>query len=379
MTIASACNKVFRKKFLQPDRIGLIPVGGYTDNRSQSKKAIAWLLLEEKKEGKGILHGWNGKERRFPELPNIHVDGLCEETRTVYEFNGCYYHEHICMQFRDLSIACGGGTLAERYENTMTRLERITQAGYQVKVQWECEFEPPKDTTVEKEHLPLRTRAALYGGRTEAMRLNYRVNDGEETIQYVDIMSLYPWVCKYFKFPVGHPTIHLDCGNFPTMLAKEGLVRYTVLPSGDLYHLVLPYKCNGRLLFCLCRTCAEAGPQERCCHEMTLERALTATWIVDEVRVAVQHGYNVRTIHEFYEYEVTQSDPKTGEGGHFVQYIDAFLNLKAEARGYPGWVQGPEDENWYVQYFREIEGIELDKTLIQKNAAKRGLAKLCLN
>jgi hypothetical protein len=27
MTIASACNKVFRKKFLQPDRIGLIPVG----------------------------------------------------------------------------------------------------------------------------------------------------------------------------------------------------------------------------------------------------------------------------------------------------------------------------------------------------------------
>jgi hypothetical protein len=26
MTIASACNKVFRKKFFQPDRIGLIPV-----------------------------------------------------------------------------------------------------------------------------------------------------------------------------------------------------------------------------------------------------------------------------------------------------------------------------------------------------------------
>jgi hypothetical protein len=26
------------------------------------------------------------------------------------------------MLFRDLPIACGGGTLAERYENTMTRL-----------------------------------------------------------------------------------------------------------------------------------------------------------------------------------------------------------------------------------------------------------------
>jgi hypothetical protein len=60
MTISSACNKGFRKKFLQPDRIGLIPVGGYTDNRKQSKKAIAWLLNEERTEGKRILHGRNG-------------------------------------------------------------------------------------------------------------------------------------------------------------------------------------------------------------------------------------------------------------------------------------------------------------------------------
>ena len=79
-----------------------------------------------------------------------------------------------------------------------------------------------------------------------------------------------------------------------------------------------------------------------------------------------------------YEYEVTQYDPKTG-GGHFVQYIDKFLKLKAEARGYPGWVQGPEDEDRYVQYFRESEGFELDKNKIQENAVKRGLAKLSLN
>lgn len=33
MIIASACNIVFRKKFLQPDRRGKIPIGGYTDYR----------------------------------------------------------------------------------------------------------------------------------------------------------------------------------------------------------------------------------------------------------------------------------------------------------------------------------------------------------
>jgi hypothetical protein len=39
----------------------------------------------------------------------------------------------------------------------------------------------------------------------------------------------------------------------------------------------------------------------------------------------------------------------------------------------------PADEDKYVEYFRESEGIELEKTAIQKNAAKRGLAKRCLN
>lgn len=72
--------------------------------------------------------------------------------------------------------------------------------------------------------------------------------------------------------------------------------------------------------------------------------ALTATWIVNEVRVAIERGYRVLKIHEFYEYEVTDYDPKTG-GGHFVQCIDTFLKLKAEASGYPGCVKNPEEED----------------------------------
>jgi hypothetical protein len=42
-------------------------------------------------------------------------------------------------------------------------------------------------------------------------------------------------------------------------------------------------------------------------------------------------------------------------------------------------VQVTEIEDRYVQYFREREGIGLNKTLIQKNAARRRLAKLYLN
>jgi hypothetical protein len=74
-------------------------------------------------------------------------------------------------------------------------------------VQWECEFEdvlerhPELRTHPIVEHSPLNTRDALYGGRTEAMRLRYKIKEGVGTIPYVDVMSLYPWVCKYFKFP----------------------------------------------------------------------------------------------------------------------------------------------------------------------------------
>ena len=49
-TIASACNKVFRKRFLKPETIGLIPSGGYSCNRKYNKKALMWLLHMEEED-----------------------------------------------------------------------------------------------------------------------------------------------------------------------------------------------------------------------------------------------------------------------------------------------------------------------------------------
>jgi len=55
-----------------------------------------------------------------------------------------------------------------------------------------------------------------------------------------------------------------------------------------------------------------------------------------EVRLAVQKGYRILDVREVYEYQLTQYNPETGEGGLFVNYINKFLKLKAEASGYPG-------------------------------------------
>jgi hypothetical protein len=85
-------------------------------------------------------------------------------------------------------------------------------------------------------HSPLKTTDALYGGRTEAMRLHYAIDERKETIEYCDVISLYPSICKYFKFPVGHPTVHVGdtCENGDACLKMEGLIKCMVVPPKDL-------------------------------------------------------------------------------------------------------------------------------------------------
>jgi hypothetical protein len=74
---------------------------------------------------------------------------------------------------------------------------------------------------------------------------------------------------------------------------------------------------------------------------------------------------------------VTQYDPATGQGGRFVEYINTFLKLKAEASVCPSWVRTPDDEDRYIELFWQSEGVRLNKDAIKYNAGKHVLAKLC--
>ena len=76
---------------------------------------------------------------------------------------------------------------------------------------------------------------------------------------FSDVTSLYPWCQKYQQYAMGHPEIITD--NFDRDFSKYyGLAVVTVLPPRGLYHPVLPYRnSNGKLLFALCKTCADSG------------------------------------------------------------------------------------------------------------------------
>ena len=63
------------------------------------------------------------------------------------------------------------------------------------------------------------------------MRLHYKASEGE-TIQYVDVIILYPYIRKYEKFPVGHPVVHVGvaCKDKQAYLGIEGLTKCTIVP-----------------------------------------------------------------------------------------------------------------------------------------------------
>ena len=163
----------------------------------------------------------------------------------------------------------------------------------------------------------------LYGGRTEAMRLHYNAREAEP-IYNVDANSLYRYICKYFKFPVDYPVIHVGdaCKEREACLRKEGLMKCSIVPPERLYHTVLPFRGNLNLTFSLYRTFDLTSNRGQCCQKIDEERALTDTRIIDELRLAVQKWYRILEIHEVYEYNVTKYDTETREGGLFAVYID---------------------------------------------------------
>jgi len=123
------------------------------------------------------------------------------------------------------------------------------------------------------------------------MLLHYKVRENE-TVQYVDVMILYPYICKYFKFPIGHSRIHVGdaCKYVEVCLRMDGLIMCKIVPPQKLYHPVLPYRSNKKLMFCLCRTFVQTCVTGEYTHTEDAERALTGTWVMDEVRLASEKG-----------------------------------------------------------------------------------------
>ena len=123
------------------------------------------------------------------------------------------------------------------YQQTVRREERLRTLGFTVRSVWE-----PISTLV----------TVFFGGRVGGYKL-FREARADETIEYVDFSSLYPFVNKTKKYAVSHPTIIR--ANFQPISNYFGLIKCKVLAPANLYHLVLPVRAKGKLFFPLCKQC----------------------------------------------------------------------------------------------------------------------------
>lgn len=387
-TIASACNKIFRRNFLKPNTIGIIPKNGYRWRNRQSKIAIDWLLWTENHRKINILHAANGKEAV---LNGVKVDGYCSETNEVFEFQGCYFHGcTVCYKFgrNDPLSEDPSETLNLRYETTKAKIMRLKDFGFLVNEMWECDFrnllknnpeiKSYTNTHYNKILTKLNPRDAFYGGRTGNTCEYYEIKDTEK-IKYADVCSLYPYICKSSKFPLSHPEVYVgDACNKLNLNNIDGLIKCTILPPEELYHPVLPQKINNKLMFILCRTCGQDMNYNECKHTSE-ERVLEGTWVLDEVLKALEKGYKIQKIHEIWKYNVRKFNKENGEEGLFTSMMNKFIKIKQEASGWPKDCEIEEDKVKYIDQFFEKEDVKLEYTKIIENPGLRSLAKLILN
>ena len=347
VTIASVCNLVYRTLFLKEESIGIIPRNNYTRKNKQSSLALGYLQWLSAERGyEDLLHVENGGEAVICGCP---VDGYSPSRNLVLQVHGCFWHGcSKCFPDGNQVNPVNGYKMRELRERTLKVRSRIVDAGYEYKEWWECDIREEIKVTPELKKTilsayyidPINPRDSLFGGRCNAAMLYKEVRDGEK-MRYIDVNSLYPYVCKYKRYPVGHPQI-IDEG-FEDINQYFGIIKCRLIPPKNMLHPIIPYRAHGKLFFGLCRSCIDDINTGSCAHN-DLERSFTGTYVTEEVKLAVTNGYIIDKVFQVWHYsEAAEYDPTTQSGGLFSEYINTFLRSKAEASGLPSNVKNETD------------------------------------
>ena len=374
ITIASVCMTIYRSNYMPNKTIAIVPEYAKTDN--YSKMSIMWLNYVSKTKGLNIQHALNGAEKKLTiDDKTYKVDGFCEETNTVYEFHGCFWHGCPNCYKPNIINTKNQKDMGTLNDQTIEKRENIKSAGYNHVSIYECQLNKNKEFQQFAKNFtqevvePLNPRDAFYGGRTNATKLLYNFKENE-CGRYVDFCSLYPTVQYYKKYPIGHPVkIHN-----PKKFCKTswyGLIKCKVVPPRKLYHPVLPQRIKvdsyEKLVFTLCKKCAETRNQNKCKHT-DAQRSFVGTWTTDEISKAVEKGYKVLRVYEVWHFAKT-SDTL------FKGYIRRFMKIKLESSKYD--FKTKEDEDSFKAKIKDSLDINVEK--FEFNAGLRSIAKLCLN
>ena len=191
-------------------------------------------------------------------------------------------------------------------------------------------------------------------------------NNNGGSIEYIDIVSLYPSVNYYAEYPKGKPywseyNDDADSQNKAVLDIKNviGFYEVDIVPPRDLLHPVLPEKSNGKLIFPL-------YPMSKVVHTS------------HELRVALDKGYEITRVYK----GLCWSHKSTTL---FKEYVKSFMKLKYESKGWSKktvngvTVTTEADKTAWLAGCLEHEGITVDPDKVGDNPGMYAIAKLCLN
>ena len=145
------------------------PVGGFIRRMKNSEFkpeirdkfmiSFHWLDYVSTKNNVVILHKMNNKrEKRIgPYL----IDGFCSSTKTCYEFNGCFFHGHVC-ELTTSQWLSHPSEMLQKQRKTQEKLEFLQKKGYKVEVIYECEFQKMCKHNSDLQHFIDRKRPSFY-------------------------------------------------------------------------------------------------------------------------------------------------------------------------------------------------------------------------
>ena len=371
ITITSVCMTIYHSNYMPKKTIAILPEYAKTDNFS--KMSIIWLNYMSN--GVNIKHALNGSEKKLTIGNKTYkVDGFCEETNTVYEFYGCFWHGCPKCYRPNIINTKSQKDMGALNDLTVEKRDTIKNAGYNHVSTYECQLTKSKDfqkfakNFIQEIVEPLNPRNAFYGGRTNATKLLYNFKENK-CGRYVDFCSLYPTVQYYQKYPIGHPTKIFNPEKYDK--SWYGLIKCKVVPPRRLYHPVLPQRIKvdnyEKLIFTLCKTCTETRNQNKCNHT-DAKISFIGTWTTDEISKAIDKGYKVLRTYEVWHFDKSTDDL-------FKGYIRRFMKIKLESSNYE-FKTKEEGANFKA---RIKDSLDIDIEKFEFNAGLRSIAKLCLN
>jgi hypothetical protein len=392
-TLAGVASAIFKGMYLKEGYIGAVPPDGYASHQRFSSESLEWLEFLRQRGGvKNLLHASNSPIGEFKIGP-YQVDGIDKDNKTVYEYYGCFYHgcPKCCgKHFMEVNGVIGK-TYCALYEMTKIRESFFKKNSWKMESIWACEWKEKKKNVEEigdfvkknkGKFSPINPFEAFYGGRVETFKMC--VDDGERKMRYVDFTSLYPFVNATKKYPVGHPEIILsDFGSLDGVCDRYfGFIKCRILPPRKLYIPVLPgrHGKDKKLLFALCRTCAENRNGEvdveisswKKCEHSDEERALIQTWFSEEVKMAVKKGYKILEVYGIYHFEKFSTNL-------FSDYIRLFYKLKLISSGIPLGCENPSALKKYIEGVEKREKIVIQPHEFEDNPSMRQISKLLIN